>query len=191
MKKFIPLATVAVLTIITASCSKSSFSELTGQTSPGQSVILQPEVTAVSSWIYPNSFSVETDRLGNLFIKGFYPFTASSQISYDESSHIELAYVRIPTGQRIPYKYKRLPFDFNIVTNGISGDVLLDYSLDPDGLKLYFKNADYTFLSRAVDQSTTDNWNFRYIVIPKTKYHSINVDWNDLTAVATALNFPL
>ena len=191
MKKFTTVATVAVLAIITVSCSKSSSSEFTRQQSSGQSVRLQPEVTTVSNWTYPSSFFVETDRLGNRFIKGVCPFSASSQLNYDESTHIELAYVRIPTGQRIPYKYKRLPFDFNIVTNGISGDVLIDYSLDPDGLKLYYKNADYTFLSRAVDQSTSDNWNFRYIVVPKTKYQSTNIDWNDLSGVAAALNFTL
>ena len=67
----------------------------------------------------------------------------------------------------------------------------VDYSIEPEGLKLYYQNADYTFLSRAVDQTVTDNWVFRYIVIPKTIYQATNVDWNDLRAVSVALNFSL
>lgn len=192
MKKNTILALVVVFSMSIVSCSKSSSYQLSGQGPSRQLEIPRPEVIAVSDWVYPSTFSVGTDRLGNLFIKGVHPFNASSQISYDESLHIELAYVRIPTGQRgVRYIYKRLPLDFKIITNGLSAGMLIDYSLDPDGLKLYFKNADYSVLSRVVDQSISDNWNFRYIVIPKTKYQSTNVDWNDLIAVAAALNFTL
>jgi hypothetical protein len=104
---------------------------------------------------------------------------------------VELAYAKIPTNQRIPYQYKRLAFDINVVVNGLSSDMSVDYSLGTDGLKLYYKNTDYAFLSRAVDQTVTDNWVFRYIVIPKAIYQTINVDWNDLRAVSVALNFSL
>jgi len=191
MKKITTIAVVTIFSIAIVSCSKSASSEFTGQESSKLPAPLRPEVNVVSNWISPSSFSAETDRLGNLYIKGVYPFTASSQISYDKSSHIELVYIRIPTNQRVPYKYERLPFRINITANNISAVVQIDYSLDPDGLKLYFKNADYTVLSRTVDLSISDNWNFRYIVIPKTKYQSTNVDWNNLVAVAAALNFSL
>lgn len=188
MKK---ITILAVFAIAISSCSKSYNTELSGQESSRQTASIQPDVNVVSNWIYPGSFAVETDRFGNRLIKGSYPFTAATQISYDKNSHVELAYVRIPTNQRIPYRYDRLPFNINVVVNGLSSDISIDYALDPEGLKLYYQNTDYTFLSRAVDQTVTDNWVFRYIVIPKATYQATNVDWNDLRAVSVALSFSL
>jgi hypothetical protein len=191
MKKIAILAVVAVFAIGISSCSKSYNTELSGQAAPKQTVPIQPDVNVVSNWVYPGSFAVETDRFGSRFIKGSYSFTAATQISYDKNSHVELAYVKIPTNQRIPYRYQRLPSNINVVVNGLSSDMSIDYSLDPEGLKLYYQNTDYAFLSRAVDQTVTDNWVFRYIVIPKAIYQATNVDWNDLRAVSVALNFSL
>lgn len=197
MKKITTIASVAIFAIAIISCSKSSYSDLASQAASRPADQPKPEVTTISNWLSPLSFTVETDRLGDKYIKAnclftpSTPISSSTQISYDKSTHIELAYVKMPSDQRFLYKYKKLPFDFEVVDHNVSGDVRIDFSLDPDGLKIYFKNADYSFLSRAVDQSIADKWNFRYIVIPKTKYQSTNVDWNDLIAVAAALNFSL
>ena len=191
MKKITTLTVVAVFAIAISSCSKSYNTELSGQEAPKQTFSIQPDVNVVSNWVNPSSFAVQTDRFGNQLIKGSYAFTPATQINYDKNSHVELVYVRIPTNQRIPYQYKRLPSGINVVVNGQSSDISIDYSLDPEGLKLYYQNFNYAFLSRAVDQTVTDNWVFRYIVIPKTTYQATNVDWNDLRAVSVALNFSL
>jgi len=191
MKKITILAIIAVFAIGISSCSKSYPTQLSGQEPSKQTVPIQPDVSVVSNWVNPGSFAVEADRFGIQLIKGSYAFTPATQISYDKNSHMELVYVRIPTNQRIPYQYKRLPSNINVVVNGLSSDMSIDYSLDPEGLKLYYQNTDYAFLSRAVDQTVTDNWVFRYIVFPKATYQATNVDWNDLRAVSVALNFTL
>lgn len=191
MKKTVTITAVAFLAISVVSCSKTSSEISKQELLKISSAHPSTEINVISNWIYPASFSVETDRLGNLFIKGLHPFTASTQLSYDESAHVELVYTRIPTNQRTPYTYKRLAFDFRVDPGGNSAHVFLDFSLDHGGLSLYFRNADYATLSRAVDQTASENWNFRYIVLPKTKYQSTNVDWDDLSAVAAVLNFPL
>lgn len=191
MKKITTLAIIAVLASGISSCSKSYPTQFSGQEPSKQTVPIQTDVNVVSNWVNPGSFSVETDRFGSQLIKGSYAFTPATQINYDKNSHVELVYVRIPTNQRIPYQYKRLPSNINVVVNGLSSDIAIDYSLDPEGLKLYYQNTDYAFLSRAVDQTVTDNWVFRYIVMPKATYQATNVDWNDLRAVSVALNFTL
>jgi hypothetical protein len=191
MKKITTLAAIAIVAIAISSCSKSYNTELSGQEPSRQTASIQADVNVVSNWVTPGSFAVETDRFGSQLIKGSYLFTAATQISYDKNSHVELVYVRVPTNQRIPYRYQKLPFSINVIVSGLSSDMSVDYSLDLKGLTLYYQNTDYAFLSRAVDQTVSDNWVFRYIVIPKATYQVTIVDWNDLRAVSAALNFSL
>jgi len=190
MKKVTTIAAVACLAILIMSCSKSS-SDLTGNGYLKQPPENPVEIMTASHWLSPGSFVANTDRLNNFMITGTCPFSAATQIHYDKSTHAELAYARIPTGQRVPYVYKKLAFEFNLDANGLTSHILIDYELNPYGLKINFKNADYLFLTKAVDQSISENWEFRYIVIPKTKYQTLNVDWNDLPAVASALGLSL
>lgn len=191
MKKVTTFTAIGFLAIIFVSCSKSP-SDVTGQ-GPSVSSLSTPgpkEINVVSNWMSPNSFFVNFDRLGRYSITGscFYP--GSTQTNYDEGTHVVLAYARIQ-GHRTPYMYKKLAFGIRAEVNGIAAHVLIDYAFDPDGLRIYFKNADYVFLSCAVDQSILESWEYRYIIIPKTKYQSTQVDWDDLAAVAFALNFSL
>ena len=189
MKKIITIIAIAFFAISIVSCSKTSsdFSRQGPAETPPPS---SPEVTVVSNWISPGSFFESSDRFNKLSITGVCPFTAATQLKYNESTHVELVYARMPR-QRITYEYKKLAFGFGIEVNGSTSRIYLDYSLEPDGLKIYFKNADYLSLLTAVDQSVSENWVYRYIVIPKTKYQTTNVDWNDLPAVALALGFSL
>ena len=193
MKKVTTITTVAILAILVVSCSKTSSGLASQSTSSSQSqpTFAPVEKTIVSPWVFPSAFTAEADRFGKQIIVGNYPFTAATQISYDENTHVELAYIRIPTGQRIPYKYMRLATDLSVDINGIISTVTLDYSLDPDGFKVYFKNAVPPFLSAVVNQASAGDWRFMYIVIPKTRYQSAHINWNDLTAVAATLNISL
>jgi hypothetical protein len=192
MKKITTIAAITAIAVFVTSCTKTS-SNFVSQSLPNLSsaALASAEVNVVSKWNSPDHFYLSIDRLNRPSIIGICPFTTATQLNYDKNTHVELAYARIPTGQRVPYNYKRIPLDMNVTLNGSASDVSLDFSLDPDGLKLYFKNSDVSFLSRAVDLTTSENWNFRYIVIPKAKYQTISVDWNNLTAVAAALNFTL
>lgn len=191
MKKITTIAAITALAIFVTSCTKTS-SNLVSQSLPNlsSSASASAEVNVISKWNLPNYFYLSVDRLNRPSIIGVSSFTTTTQLNYDKNTHVELVYARIPTGQRVPYIYKRIPLDINVTLNGSASDVSLDFSLDPDGLKLYYKNSDVSFLSRAVDLTISENWNFRYTVIPKAKYLSTNVDWDDLTAVA-ALDFSL
>jgi hypothetical protein len=192
MKKITTIAAITAIAVFVTSCTKTS-SGLVSQSLPpfSSSSPASAGVNVVSKWNSPDYYYLSVDRLNRPSIIGVSSFMTATQLTYDKSTHVELLYARIPTGQRIPYTYKRIPLDLTVTLNGSSSDVTLDFSLDPDGLKLYFKNSDLSFLSRAVDQTTSENWNFRYIVIPKAIYQATIVDWNDLRAVATALNFTL
>jgi len=138
----------------------------------------------------PGSFYLNSDRSGNVFITGIYSFTSATQPVYDKSTQIAFVYVRIPT-RNGAYVYKKLSYAFSVETQGTVNHILLDYSLDSDGLKLYFTSTDLNSLVTAADQTISENWNYRYLIIPKTKYQTIDIDWTDLYAVSTALNFPL
>lgn len=191
MKKITTIAVVACMTVSFASCSKSSSVDLTGAQQPANQVTApSPEVKIISGWVNPTYFNQEVDRSGRILIKGYYPF-AATQPSYDESNHVELAYLRIPLDSRIPYRYEKLPAKVSVDMNGVPTDVLMDQSIDTDGLKIYYRNADLNALSRAADLSASGNWKFIYIVIPKTTYDATHINWDDLKAVATALNFSL
>jgi len=192
MKKITTIPALTFLAMAFTSCSKSS-SELTRQSITTQVVAATASTSKkiIGDWVYPQYFTIESDRLNGIFMKGHYFFSAITQISYNKDTHVELIYVRRPYHQRQPYRYERMPFNTDVSVNGNIADVFIDYSLDPDGLKVYFRNADYTALGTVVSQSSTESWRFRYIIIPKTLYQSINIDWNDLRAVAVALNFTL
>jgi hypothetical protein len=190
MKKVTTFTAIGFLAILFVSCSKSP-SDVTRQgPSSSFSTSGPKEINVVSNWMSPNSFSVNVDRLGRYSITGSWLYTGSTPINYDEATHVELAYARIQ-GHRSPYAYKKLAFGVSAEVYGVAAHVLVDYSVDPDGLKIYFKDAAYAFLSCSVDQSILESWEYRYIIIPKTKYQSMHVDWEDLVAVAAALNFSL
>jgi hypothetical protein len=191
MKKVTIFTAIGFLAILFVSCSKTSSDETSqGLSTSSLSTSGPKEINVVSNWMSPNSFAVNVDRLGGYSIIGSWLNSGSAQINYDEGTHVELAYARIQAHGR-PTVYKKLAFGVRAEANGVAAHVLVDYSVDPDGLKIYFKEAAYGFLACAVDQSILEGWEYRYIIIPKTKYQSMQVDWDDLVAVAAALNFSL
>jgi hypothetical protein len=190
MKKLPTISAFICLAILTTSCSKTSSDLINNQHPSTTPLPSSKEVTSISNWLTPASFYLNSDRLGQFSISGVMPFTSATQISYDKSTHVELVYARIPD-QRGIFQYKKLSFGFGVDIEGKPFHVSLDYSLDPAGLRLYFKNSDYLPLATAVDNTVSENWNYRYVVIPETKYQNTDVDWNDLAAVASILNFSL
>ena len=191
MKKVTVFTAIAFLAISFVACSKTSSNETSQALSISSVSAPAPkEINVVSNWISPNSFSVNVDRVGRYSIVGSCLYSGSTQVGYDEATHVELAYARVQR-HGTAYVYKKLPFGVRAEVNGVATHVLVDYSFDPDGLRIYFKNAEYAFLSCTVDQSISDGWEYRYVIIPKTKYQSMHVDWEDLAAVASVLNFSL
>jgi len=191
MKKVTTFTAIGFLAIVFVSCSKTSSNETRqGLSVSSLSASGPKEINVISNWMSPNSFLVNTDRLGRYSITGSCLYSGSTQINYDEATHIELAYARIQ-GRGTPNMYKKLAFGVSAEANGVTAHVLVDYSVDPDGLKIYFKDAAYAFLSCAVDQTIFESWEYRYIILTKSKYQSLNIDWSDLSAVAAALNFSL
>ena len=193
MKKLTIITAIAFSTILITSCTKSSpgFTRQTslGSTSTSSSSV-NSNLNVISTWIRPGSFYLNSDRSGNIFITGIYPFTSATQPVYDKSTQVDLAYVRIPT-RNGAYVYKKLSYAFGVEIQGSISHILLDHSLENDGLKLYFTTPDFNSLITAVDQTISENWDYRYLIIPRTKYQTMAIDWTDLYAVATALNFSL
>ena len=191
MKQVISITAIGFLAMSFASCSKTP--GFTGANVPpgAQTSKQSPDLNFASDWISFSSYLMATDRLGRPIATGVYPFTAASNIQYDKSTHVELAYCRMPSGQRTPYVYKRLPYDFSIDADRVNSSVSLGYSIGPDAFNVYFQDAAPVFLAKAVDISTSEDWRFRYVVLPKAKYETMNIDWDDLSAVASALNFSL
>ena len=164
-------------------CSKTSIVDTKSTQTNSVSSSAKPEIKVVSNWISisPNSYFLNVDRLGYFFVTGIYNFDASTQLSYDDGAQVELAYARIPIGR--VFQYQKLSFDMQ-PTN-----VFLNYSLDPDGFKLNFKNGSYNSLVDAVNEVYNGDWRFRYIVIPKSQFDRTNIDWNNYLLVASTLNF--
>lgn len=165
---------LAILFFLLSACKKENL--ITIDT---PSPLPPPETFKVSDW-----FSVELG-IGNS--------APSSQIQsrywlltetpFDAGTHKTLAYTRIPG--REGYVYHALPFQYN------TQDGRLDFSflLDKSSFTVTIRNLDQNYI-------TTNSWHiqnfrYRYIIIPNSRYQSTNANWSDLQSVSAALNFSL
>jgi len=130
--------------------------------------------------------STVSDR-GESFLQGTRPF--DSRVEYDINTHVELAYVSMP-GQRIPV-IKRLPMRLEILQMGVSQNshdkiYSFQFWMENSGFNLKVKNVNDPSITP--DPTIIQDFNYRYIVIPKTVYDSFNIDWNNYNEVVNALN---
>jgi len=104
-------------------------------------------------------------------------------ISYETGMHKQFAYVKMQG--RDGSVYKALPTSYST----LDGIHMFSFSLDFSTFRVSISNVD--FPARLVNPQSFSNFQYRYIVIPVEIYNSYNIDWNDLTQVAAALNFSL
>ena len=104
-------------------------------------------------------------------------------IPYNPVTDVALAYVKIP-GSNGNYYY-RIPGQVNTSTQNLD----MSFWMDPVSFNVSIYNADDH--SRMPDATPFLYYRFRYIVIAKTIFDSLRIDWNDYHAVAAALNISL
>jgi hypothetical protein len=108
-------------------------------------------------------------------------YQLSSPVNYDYNDHVQLAFAR--NRGRESYVYEKLPMNFNTS----QGNVRVGFVLDYNSFTVNIWNTDFPAQRPVV--SLFSNMQYRFIVIPKSTYQSLNIDLSDYTAVATALNF--
>lgn len=179
MKKITILLSTSLLLASIISCTKDTVRQ------PDNTVVDTPppppvEVKIASSW-----FSVTLDTMINrskVYLIGRHEFETNEK--YDKLNHIELAYVKIP-GQRIA-EYKKLPLKYMFPQATADKWYSFDFSMSQTGFILTISNLSEP--NDCPDASAFEDFKYRYVVIPKSLYNSLSIDWNDYAAVALALN---
>jgi hypothetical protein len=174
MKKNSIIAAV-ILSATLFSCTKESLQQNpVSKTTPPATTPTQ--VRIVSDWLSLSLTNAVFNSASSLQGK----HQLSSPVSYDYDEYVQLAFER--SRGRESYVYEKLPM--NVGTS--QGNVRLDFILDYSSFTINIWNADSPAERPAAQQFT--NMQYRFIVIPKSTYQALNIDWSDYTAVAAALN---
>ena len=179
MKKITILLSTSLLLASIVSCTKDSARQ------PGNTIVTPPlpppvEVKITSSW-----FSVTLDSITNrskVYLTGRHEFETNEK--YDKLNHIELAYVRIH-GQRTA-EYKRLPIKYMFPQATAGKWYSFSFSMGQTGFILTISNLSDP--NEFPDAAAFEDLRYRYVIISKSLYNSLSIDWNDYAAVAQALN---
>ena len=184
--KHITILLAFALLVLISSCSKSSVElssngSVNNQNHTGGNTSI---VKLASSWFSP-TLSIGVDR-NSVFLTGRYNFETSER--YDRNLHVELGYVMMP-GQRISL-YSRLPMkltvDYSTIQNTNDKVYSFEFAMDDQGLVLKIKNVSDAL--SVPNPTYSENFKYRYVVISKTLYESLAIDWDNYQEVAQALN---
>lgn len=136
--------------------------------------------TIVSSWFSMSLFPI-SDRT-EFYLEGTEYFTKTAD--YDKDHHVEFAYVMIP-GEGEPV-YKRMPMDLALVTDRRTEEFSFRFAIDHSGFSLTVRNLDPAVIT--IDPRIYQDFFYRYIVIPRSLFYSLTLDWDNYDEVAAALN---
>lgn len=181
MKHITILSAVALLLIFLPSCQKQTLTtndNIVNDHKPLDNSVA--EQTIISSW-FPLQLSLTSDR-NELLLKGIGYF--DRKVEYDKALHVELAYVMIP-GQHVS-TYKRLPMKLFIKTDATAGFYAFQFGFEPSGFNLTIKNIDS--VNGALNPDMFNDFQYRYIILPLSKYSDLSIDWENYYDVAQALN---
>ena len=180
MKQITRITAAAFLAISVISCSKSSsgYSPVTSLNQP--SARQEPvKVRIISDWLSLALSSTMVDAIPVLQGQS----TLANIVSYQVAAHKQLAYVRIPG--RDGAIYKALPANYATV----NGNHVFNFSLDFNTFTVSINNADIP--ARQLNAQDFTGFQYRFIILPVEVYQSFQINWDDLSAVAAALNFSL
>jgi hypothetical protein len=198
MKKILTSALVASLATILFSCQKENISApVTDVKQAGSksaqavsngfnNTVTDPPVNApyiLSSWFAVQLIPVSLGQNNN-YLAGQVIF--NSQLP--ENDDVKLAYVKSVTIHDVNgFAISQLPID--VKTN--TGNVHLWFDLrayDPGStaFALYAENEDQSIMPDPGDFKSNQ---YRYLVVPRTTYLTLHVDWSNYQAVANALSF--
>jgi len=208
MKK-ITNGTILLLTsFFLFSCQKESFKQPVHVPTPQEQIQPSPSpaFNFVSDWNAIQQYLPETDRNGNVFYIGLAPFDTSiiyvpNGMNYDKSTHVELAYLRIPATTRgTTFQYLKLAtsiglydiskdFIAGVYFNFSVGETVSGQPRNTTGLNIYIKTKPPYNYDKILNEINEQGFSFRFIVIPKSKYQNTIVNWDDYLEVSDALNF--
>ena len=138
------------------------------------------ERTIISSWFNLSLFPI-SDRT-KFYLEGTEYFKKS--VNYDKDYHVELAYVMIP-GNGTPV-YKRMPMNLTVLADCKTEEFSFRFAIDHIGFSVDVRNLDPTVI--AIDPQVSQDFFYRYIVIPRSLFNSLAIDWDNYNEVAQALN---
>lgn len=138
------------------------------------------EQTMISSWFSVSLFPI-SDRT-EFYLEGTEYFTKT--VDYDEDYHVELAYVMIPD-EGAPV-YKRLPVNLPLLTDRYTEEFSFRFAVDHTGFSVSVRNLDPTVFT--IDPRIPRGFLYRYIVIPRSLFNRLAIDWGNYDEVAQALN---
>jgi hypothetical protein len=138
------------------------------------------ERTIISSWFNLSLFPI-CDRT-EFYLEGSEYFNKT--MDYDKDYHVELAYVMIP-GEGAPI-YKRLPMNLTVLANYKTEEFSFGFAIDQIGFSLNVRNLDPTAIS--IDPHISKDFFYRYLVIPRSLFNSLAIDWDNYDEVVQALN---
>jgi hypothetical protein len=182
MKKFSIISILFLTAAHLPSCSKESTSAeaVLVPSPPPLSPSPQP-IKIVSRWFSP-SFSIINDR-STVYLKAHQDHEAP--MTYDRATHTELAFVKLNyQGTSIT---RRLPVLLSC-SHLISIELCeINFGLSNAGCEVIIRNADRNS-SPVITANPFSDMQIRYIVIPKTLFESLSINWDDYAVVAQALN---
>ena len=137
------------------------------------------ERTIISSWFNLSLFPI-SDRT-EFYLEGSEYFNKTAD--YDKDYHVELAYVMLP-GEGAPI-YKRLPMNLTVLADCKAEEFSFRFAIDHIGFSLIVRNLDPTVIT--IDPSLCQDFFYRYIVIPRSLFNSLAIDWDNYDEVEQAL----
>jgi len=169
-----------MLAIIMLSCSKESATIQRTSVSFTQPSASAGEIKFASPWFLP-LFKIVSDRSSTFLLARQ---DHGSSLNYDQATHVALAYVKldhnhIPITKRLPTILSGL----NLIPNEF---VEINFAVDHNGCDVTLKNADRK-ISNVITDNPFPDMQVRYIIISKGRFESLNIDWDDYSAVAIAL----
>ena len=189
MKKIITTTLTVIFILTFVSCKKEDVQQpiSPAATLATTSVAITGTTLAMKSissdWLRLSFSEVySTPTTGN-FVFQLANYMINPAIAYNPGIDVALAYVKIQGSNG--NNYYRIPGLVATTTQNLD----MSFWMNPVSFNVSIYNADDHSLMP--DAALFPSYRFRYIVILRTTYESLNIDWNNYYAVAAALNISL
>lgn len=181
MKKLTISSAILTLAVFIMSCKKQA--ELVTQPFAGTTVTTaSPDTTTIISDWFSLPVDQLSDDMGGVYLQGMKPFYRNA--AYNRTLHVELAYVSMPGQQARVVSH--LPMNLEFSQGTTDQTYRFSFWLDNSGFFLSILNLNDVTI--ALDPATTQDFKYRYIIIPRQVYYTLNIDWDNYDEVAKALN---
>ena len=165
------------------SCTKES--SLVGTPPPPSSTTQTAPNNAkmISSWFSP-AFNLVNDR-NSIYLMA--QKDHETRIDFTDATHIKLAFAKLNYHGSPTYKRLSVTLSASQSNAGNATDLCeIDFGLNATACLVTIKEANRNSSAVLLSNPFAD-LQIRYIVIPRSLYESLNINWDDYTAVAPAL----